>query len=64
MKKITFYFNNNMKLSITTNKTNEEIRKMFDFNWFYNVDPKNNMTCINLREVIYVDVDSFKSEVE
>ena len=64
MKKITFYFNNNTKLSVTTNKTNEEIRKMFDYNWFYNVDPQNNMACINLREVKYADVDSFKSEVE
>ena len=58
MKTITFYFDKDRKVSITTNKTDEEIREVLDnHNWLYNVDLENNtMFCINLKEVKYVEV--------
>lgn len=66
MKIITFYFDKDKKISITTNKTDEEIREIFDnHNWLYNVSLENNtMSCINLKEVKYAEVNLFKSEVE
>lgn len=66
MKIITFYFDKDRKVSITTNKTDKEIREIFDnHNWLYNVDLENNtMSCINLKEVKYAEVNLFKSEVK
>ena len=56
-RKITFYFKNNKKISVSTYKTNGELFEILEkYNYFINVDNEGELTCINLKQVIYVEI--------
>ena len=56
-REIIFYFEKGEKISVSTNKTNEEIAKILeDYNYFINIDNERIVSCINLKQVKFIEI--------
>lgn len=56
-REIIFYFENDKKISISTNKTNGEIADILqNYNYFINIDNEEVVSCINLKQVIFIEM--------
>ena len=56
-RKITFYLKDDKKVSTCTNKTNEELAEILEkYNYIINIDNKGVLFCINLKQVIYLEI--------
>ena len=56
-REIIFYFEKGEKISVSTNKTNEEIAKILeDYNYFINIDNGRIVSCINLKQVKFIEI--------
>ena len=56
-REIIFYFEKGEKISVSTNKTNEEIAKILEnYNYFINIDNERVVSCINLKQVKFIEI--------
>ena len=56
-REITFYLKDDKKVLIYTNKTSGEIIEILEkYNYFININDKGVLSCVNLKQVIYVEI--------
>ena len=56
-REIIFYFEKGEKISVSTNKTNEEITKILEnYNYFINIDNERVVSYINLKQVKFIEI--------
>ena len=56
-REITFYYEKDKKISITTNKTNDEIGKILNnYSYFINISSEGIVSCVNLQQVIFIEI--------
>ena len=56
-REITFYYEKDKKISITTNKTNDEIGKILNnYSYFVNINSDGIVSCVNLQQVIFIEI--------
>lgn len=56
-REIIFYFEKGEKISVSTNKTNEEIAKILEnYNYFINIDNERVVSYINLKQVKFIEI--------
>lgn len=55
-RNITFYFDNDKKVTITTNKNDKEIKEMMKNHLLENIDENGTITYINLTKVNVTEI--------
>ena len=56
-REIIFHLKDKNKVLTDTYKTNEELAEILEkYNYFINVNNEGELTCINLKQVIFVEI--------